>query len=48
VPVTVVLMAWGFLHERPDAMEAIGIVLIVLGLLAVSGIRLRHTPAPSG
>src|SRR5699024_8187408 len=38
VPVTAVLMAWAILHERPDGMETTGIVLIVLGLLAVSGI----------
>lgn len=41
VPVTVVLMAWLFLHERPDAVEVAGIVLIVLGLIAVSGIGYR-------
>lgn len=37
VPVTVVLMAWVLLHERPDGAEAAGIVMIVLGLLTVSG-----------
>lgn len=37
VPVTVVLMAWALLNERPDGAEAAGIVMIVLGLLTVSG-----------
>lgn len=36
VPVVAVLMAWVILHERPDAMEALGIVLIVAGLVAVN------------
>ena len=36
VPVVAVLMAWAILHERPDAMEGVGIVLIVCGLVAVS------------
>lgn len=43
VPVTAVLMAWAILHERPDGFETAGIVLIVLGLLAVSGIGRRRT-----
>jgi len=38
VPVVAVLMAWAILHERPDAMEGVGIALIICGLLAVSGI----------
>jgi drug/metabolite transporter (DMT)-like permease len=47
VPVTAVLMAWWVLHERPDTMERIGIVLIVCGLLAVSGIgRKKPTQIP--
>jgi drug/metabolite transporter (DMT)-like permease len=37
VPVVTVVMAWLILHERPGAMESAGIVLIVCGLLAVSG-----------
>ena len=37
VPVVAVLMAWLILHEKPDAMEGLGITLIVCGLLAVSG-----------
>lgn len=41
VPVTAVLMAWVILHEQPDTMEWVGIVLIVLGLAAVSGIGRR-------
>jgi drug/metabolite transporter (DMT)-like permease len=41
VPVTAVLMAWVILHEQPDAMEWLGIVLIMLGLAAVSGIGRR-------
>ena len=44
VPVTAVLFAWAILHERPDGMETAGIVLIVLGLLAVSGIGRRRAP----
>jgi drug/metabolite transporter (DMT)-like permease len=36
VPVVAVLMAWLILHEKPDAMEGLGIVLIVGGLVAVS------------
>lgn len=41
VPVTAVLLAWAILHERPDGTEVVGIVLIVLGLFAVSGIGRR-------
>ena len=49
VPVTTVLMAWAILHERPDGMETVGIVLIVAGLLAVSGVgRRRRAPASAG
>lgn len=42
VPVTAVLLAWALLHERPDKWEIAGIVLIALGLLAVSGIGRRR------
>jgi drug/metabolite transporter (DMT)-like permease len=42
VPVLSVLLAWLILHERPTTMEAIGIVLVLCGLLAVSGIGSRH------
>lgn len=45
IPVTAVLLAWLILGERPDAMEIAGIVLIVLGLVAVSGMGWRR-PAP--
>ncbi|MEP6897966.1 MAG: DMT family transporter [Rhodanobacter sp.] len=38
VPIVSVLLAWMILHERPSVMETIGIVFVVLGLLAVSGI----------
>ncbi|MBV8157858.1 MAG: EamA family transporter [Dyella sp.] len=41
VPIVSVLLAWAILHERPSAMEAVGIVFVLLGLVAVSGIRLR-------
>lgn len=37
VPVVAVLMAWIILREQPDAMEGVGIALIVTGLVAVSG-----------
>ncbi len=42
VPVLSVLLAWWLLHERPSALEAAGIVLVLLGLLAVSGIGTRR------
>ena len=38
VPVVAVLMAWLILRERPDAMDGLGIALIVCGLVAVSGV----------
>src|SRR5574337_561914 len=34
--------AWWILHERPSALEAAGIVLVLLGLLAVSGVGARR------
>ena len=40
VPVLSVLLAWWLLHERPSPLEAVGIVFVLLGLLAVSGVRL--------
>ena len=40
VPVLSVLLAWWLLHERPSPLEAVGIVFVLLGLLAVSGARL--------
>lgn len=42
VPIVSVLLAWAILHERPSAMEVVGIVFVLLGLLAVSGLRLRR------
>jgi drug/metabolite transporter (DMT)-like permease len=36
-----VLLAWMILHERPSAMEAIGMVFVLLGLVAVSGLNAR-------
>jgi drug/metabolite transporter (DMT)-like permease len=43
VPIVSVLLAWLILHERPSAMEWVGITFVVLGLVAVSGIS---RPAP--
>ena len=42
VPVLSVLLAWLILHEQPSALEAAGIVLVLLGLLAVSGVGVRR------
>ena len=42
VPVLSVLLAWLILHEQPSALEAAGIMLVLLGLLAVSGIGARR------
>ena len=42
VPVVTVLLAWLILHEQPSTMELIGIVLVLMGLIAVSGIRLAN------
>ncbi|MEO5565514.1 MAG: DMT family transporter [Luteimonas sp.] len=42
VPIVSVLLAWLILHEQPSAMELVGIVLVLLGLVAVSGIRFRR------
>lgn len=47
VPVVSVLLAWAILHERPSPMEGVGIVFVLLGLAAVSGIgRRRSAVAP--
>ncbi|MEO7071693.1 MAG: EamA family transporter [Rhodanobacter sp.] len=49
VPIVSVLLAWWILHEQPSAMEMFGIVLVLLGLLAVSGVggkRRLPTPTP--
>ena len=42
VPVVSVLLAWAILAERPDGMEALGIGFVLLGLIAVSGVRWRR------
>ena len=44
VPITSVLLAWWILHERPPAMELFGIVLVLLGLVAISGVGARRRP----
>lgn len=41
VPIVSVLLAWLILHERPSATELVGIGLVLLALLAVSGIGPR-------
>jgi drug/metabolite transporter (DMT)-like permease len=46
VPIVSVLLAWAILHEQPSGTEAMGIVFILLGLVAVSGIGPRRAPAP--
>ena len=42
VPITSVLLAWLVLQERPAPMELVGIALVLVGLLAVSGVSLRR------
>lgn len=42
VPVLSVLLAWGILAEQPAAWEGVGIVLILLGLIAVTGLGMRR------
>ena len=42
VPIVSVLLAWMILHERPSLMEVCGIALVLLGLVAVSGIGARQ------
>ena len=42
VPIVSVLLAWLILHEQPSGMELIGIVFVLLGLIAVSGIGMRR------
>ncbi|RDI96925.1 EamA family transporter [Dyella solisilvae] len=42
VPIVSVLLAWVILHERPSAMETLGIAFVLSGLVAVSGLRLRR------
>ena len=41
VPIVSVLLAWLILHEQPSAMEWVGIVFVLLGLVAVSGFPVR-------
>jgi len=48
VPIVSVLLAWAILHEQPSHMEILGIAFILLGLIAVSGIRLRGVRAARG
>ena len=42
VPIVGVLLAWLVLRERPRTMEWLGIGFVLLGLCAVSGVRLRR------
>lgn len=42
VPIVSVLLAWAILHEQPSAMEWVGIALVLAGLLAVSGLKLKR------
>jgi drug/metabolite transporter (DMT)-like permease len=42
VPIVSVLLAWIILHERPSAMEILGMALVLLGLVAVSGVGARR------
>lgn len=41
VPISAILLAWIILRERPDRFELLGVALIVLGLVAISGIGRR-------
>ncbi len=42
VPVLSVLLAWMILHEQPTSWEGAGIVLILLGLVAVNRVGMRR------
>ncbi|WP_426661018.1 DMT family transporter [Rhodanobacter aciditrophus] len=42
VPIAGVLLAWAILDEVPRPMEWLGIAFVLLGLCAVSGVRLRR------
>ncbi|WP_430392151.1 DMT family transporter [Dyella sp. 20L07] len=42
VPIVSVLLAWAILHEQPSLMEVVGIVFVLLGLVAVSGVGLSR------
>lgn len=48
VPIVSVLLAWVILHEQPSRMEILGIAFILLGLIAVSGVRLRSLRTAPG
>ncbi len=48
VPIVSVLLAWAILRERPSLMEWVGIALVLVGLVAVSGLRLPRTGARDG
>jgi drug/metabolite transporter (DMT)-like permease len=37
-----VVLAWLILHEQPSMMELLGIVFVLLGLAAVSGVGARR------
>ena len=45
VPIVSVLLAWAILKERPTVMEWLGIALMLVGLLAVSGLRPGRSPS---
>ncbi|MGH8158872.1 MAG: DMT family transporter [Rhodanobacter sp.] len=42
VPIVSVLLAWMILHEQPSSMEILGMALVLLGLVAVSGVGARR------
>lgn len=44
VPIVSVLLAWMILHEQPSSMEILGMALVLLGLVAVSGVGARRRP----
>ncbi len=54
VPIVSVLLAWLILNEQPSALEAVGIALILAGILAINGLGVpkrqgnsRHAPTLS-
>ena len=42
VPIVSVLLAWLILHDRPPLTEWIGIIFVLLGLVAISGLGMRR------
>lgn len=42
VPIVSVLLAWLILHEQPSMMELLGIVFVLAGLVAVSGVGMKR------